>query len=222
MIWFSVGLLRAVLPSRPLLRAPLPLESHWRRPGQHARCGEIIIMLIVSTKIKRLLLQRVSEEIEIHSIQRKLCNVINVYQDMYGPSMVINKDERSDRIKTIIKYFKEMRGRWEIQQTITSKTNSATYRLVYIVNKLRRGKGQRGLKMKIRNLSNNWQNINYHWQCWQYGEHLTTIETTHDFSHFMYMMKFVACETLNLVNVLGQMYFMDRWPTISGSIVDRL
>ena len=42
-------------------------------------------------------------------------------QDMYGPSMVINKDERSDRIKTIIKYFKEMRGRWEIQQTITSK-----------------------------------------------------------------------------------------------------
>ena len=128
MIWyndlFSVGLLRALLPSRPLLRAPLPLESHWRRPGQHARCGEIniiIVMLIVSTKIKRLLLQRVSEEIEIHSIQRKLCNVINVYQDMYGPSMVINKDERSDRIKTIIKYFKEMRGRWEIQQTITSK-----------------------------------------------------------------------------------------------------
>ena len=39
---------------------------------------------------------------------------------------------------------------------------------------------------------------------------LTTIETMHDFSHFMYMMKFVACETLNLVNVLGQMYFMDR------------
>ena len=74
--------------------------------------------------------------------------------------------------------------------------------------------------MKIRNLSKDWQNINYHWQCWQYGEHLTTIETTHDFSHFMYMMKFVACETLNLVNVLGQMYFMDRWPTISGSIVD--
>ena len=31
------------------------------------------------------------------------------------------------------------------------------------------------------------------------------------FSHFMYMMKFVGCETLNLVNVLGQMYFMDRF-----------
>ena len=29
------------------------------------------------------------------------------------------------------------------------------------------------------------------------------------FSHFMYMVKFVGCETLNLVNVLGQMYFMD-------------
>ena len=32
---------------------------------------------------------------------------------MYGPSMVINRDERSDRIKTIIKYFKEMRGGWD-------------------------------------------------------------------------------------------------------------
>jgi len=60
--------------------------------------------------------------------------------DMYGPSMVINRDERSDRIKTIIKYFKEMRG-----------------------------------------------------------------------GHFMYMMKFVGCEALNLINVLGQMYFMDRF-----------
>merc|ERR1712212_741206 len=29
--------------------------------------------------------------------------------------------------------------------------------------------------------------------------------------HFMYMMKFVGCETLNLINVLGQMYFMDRF-----------
>jgi len=60
--------------------------------------------------------------------------------DMYGPSMVINRDERSDRIKTIVKYFKEMRG-----------------------------------------------------------------------GHFMYMMKFVGCEMLNLINVLGQMYFMDRF-----------
>ena len=33
---------------------------------------------------------------------------------------------------------------------------------------------------------------------------------TFDFSHFMYMMKFVGCEALNLINVLGQMYFMDR------------
>ena len=32
-----------------------------------------------------------------------------------------------------------------------------------------------------------------------------------DSSHFMYMMKFTGCELLNLVNVLGQMYFMDRW-----------
>jgi len=60
--------------------------------------------------------------------------------DMYGPSMVINSSDRSERIKTIVKYFKEMRG-----------------------------------------------------------------------GHFMYMMKFVGCETLNLVNVLGQMYFMDRF-----------
>ena len=37
------------------------------------------------------------------------------------------------------------------------------------------------------------------------------IDAMPDSSHFMYMMKFTGCELLNLVNVLGQMYFMDRW-----------
>ena len=39
------------------------------------------------------------------------------------------------------------------------------------------------------------------------------------FSHFMYMMKFVGCETLNLVNVLGQMYFMDRFMNIYSYLI---
>ena len=41
-------------------------------------------------------------------------------------------------------------------------------------------------------------------------DNFTDINRIHAFSHFMYMMKFVGCETLNLINVLGQMYFMDR------------
>ena len=41
------------------------------------------------------------------------------------------------------------------------------------------------------------------------------------FSHFMYMMKFVGCETLNLVNVLGQMYFMDRYIDIFTYILPK-
>ena len=55
---------------------------------------------------------------------------------MYGPSMVINKDERSDRIKTIVKYFKEMRGRWEIQQTITSKTSKWKLEIYRMIDKI--------------------------------------------------------------------------------------
>ena len=47
-------------------------------------------------------------------------------------------------------------------------------------------------------------------------DNITNINGMHDFSHFMYMMKFVGCEALNLINVLGQMYFMDRWATILG------
>ena len=30
-------------------------------------------------------------------------------------------------------------------------------------------------------------------------------------THASYFSRFVACELLNLANVLGQMYFMDRW-----------
>ena len=75
---FSVGLLRAVLPSGPLLRASLSLESHWRGTGQHAGCGEISIISI---------------SIMVGG-NKNTFNSVNYqcFQDMYGPSMVINKD----------------------------------------------------------------------------------------------------------------------------------
>ena len=99
----SVGLLRSLLPSRVVLRSPISLESCWRGPGQHARCGGVIV--IINHHHHLILIRN---------------NPLMIYQDMYGPSMVINKDERSDRIRTIVKYFKEMRGRWEFNNHINN------------------------------------------------------------------------------------------------------
>jgi len=61
-------------------------------------------------------------------------------QDMLEPKMVVKKEMRAERIRVIVKYFKEYRG-----------------------------------------------------------------------SHFLYFLKYLGCELLNMINVMGQMFLMDRF-----------
>ena len=107
--WFSVGVLCALLPSWPLLCAKIHLEGCRGGQGQHACCGKIDELSEIN--INNSWLWFFKSEMSFSFFN---CNIRIFAQDMYGPSMVINSSDRSDRIKTIVKYFKEMRGGWEI------------------------------------------------------------------------------------------------------------
>ena len=107
--WFSVGVLCALLPSWPLLCAKIHLEGCRGGQGQHACCGKIDELSEIN--INNSWLWFFKNEMSFSFFN---CNIRMSVQDMYGPSMVINSSDRSERIKTIVKYFKEMRGGWEI------------------------------------------------------------------------------------------------------------
>ena len=100
-----MGVLCAFLPSWPLLCAKIHLEGCRGGQGQHACCGKIDELSEININNRCFWILQERNVFEFLILQSA-----TFAQDMYGPSMVINSSDRSERIKTIVKYFKEMRG----------------------------------------------------------------------------------------------------------------